>query len=248
MKHCLATIIIFASVCTILAACEKDPYSSDSNGSGKTSGKNSKHEYVDLGLPSGVKWATCNVGATAPEEYGDYFAWGETQPYYSSRRPLTWKVGKSAGYYWASYQWCNGSVTTLTKYNTSSLDGPVVDDKVTLEPADDAARVILGGKWRIPTREEWEELLDKCTWKWTSRGGVNGYKVTGPNGNSIFLPAAGRRYFDYLRGGGSSGFYWSSSLNTDSPYDAFYLDFYCFDVGMYSNYRYYGQSVRPVTE
>ena len=172
------------------------------------------HQYVDLGLPSGLKWATCNVGATAPEEYGDYFAWGETEPYYSSQDPLTWKAGKSAGYVWESYQWCNGSGTTLTKYVTGSSYG-TVDNKTVLDPEDDAARANLGGSWRMPTYENWTELRTECTWTWTAQNGVNGRLVTGPNGNSIFLPAAGCRYNTNLSTG-SLGNYWSSSIPAGS--------------------------------
>ena len=107
------------------------------------------HEYVDLGLPSGLKWATCNVGADSPEKYGDYFAWGETK-------------AKSC-YDWSTYKWCNGSNSTLTKYNTNSEYGTDPDNKTVLEPEDDAAYVNLGGGWRMPTQGDWQELKDKCT-------------------------------------------------------------------------------------
>jgi hypothetical protein len=133
-----------------------------------------EHEYVDLGLS--VKWATCNVGATKPEEYGDYFAWGETTP-------------KDA-YDWSTYKWCNGGPSTQTKYCTNSSYG-TVDNKTTLDLSDDAACANWGGSWRMPTRAEQDELRNNCTWTWTTQNGVNGYKVTGTNGNSIFLPAAG---------------------------------------------------------
>ena len=134
------------------------------------------HEYVDLGLPSGLKWATCNVGATAPEEYGDYFAWGETET--------------KATYDLSNYKWCNGTYESMTKYCTNSEYG-IVDNKTTLELSDDAARVNWGGSWRMPTKAEQDELrnTDNCTWEWTTQNGVNGYKVTSKkNGNSIFLP------------------------------------------------------------
>ncbi len=189
---------------------------------------NNGHEYVDLGLS--VKWATCNVGATAPEDYGDYFAWGETSP--------------KSTYNWSSYKWCNGSYDTLTKYCTSS-DFGTVDNKTTLESSDDAATVNWGGSWRMPTKAEQDELRTKCTWTWTTQNGVKGYKVTGPNGNFIFLPAAGERHDSSLCSAGSDGHYWSSSLNSYSSYYAYYLYFNSGNVG-WGLVRDYGQSVRAV--
>ena len=188
------------------------------------------HEYVDLGLS--VKWATCNVGASSPEDYGDYFAWGETEP--------------KSRYDWSTYKWCNGSSNNMTKYNTSSNYG-IVDNKTVLELEDDAAHVNWGGSWRMPTKEELDELLDNCTWTWTSQGGHNGYKVVSKsNGNSIFLPAAGYRYDTSLDVAGSYGYYWSSSLDTSGPFDAWYLSFLSGGHYMYRNGRRGGRSVRPV--
>ncbi len=207
------------------------------------------HEYVDLGLPSGLKWATMNVGASTPEGYGDYFAWGETEPYYteghSQDSPCTsWKSGK-IGYDWASYKWCKGFDNTMTKYCTSSSYG-TVDNKTTLEPADDAAYKNWGGTWRMPTKAEQDELREKCTWTWTTQGNVKGYKVTGPSGDSIFLPAAGYRDSSRLYNAGSHGFYWSSSLYESSSYGAYYLDFSSGNVYWSYLNRDYGQSVRAV--
>jgi hypothetical protein len=188
------------------------------------------HKYVDLGLS--VKWADCNVGANSPEEYGDYFAWGEVEP--------------KEVYSWSSYKWCtcNGLATTLTKYNTNPSYG-TVDDKTVLETADDAAAANWGGAWRIPTKEEQEELRTKCTWTWINQNGVNGYKVIGPNGNSIFLPAAGYFSDSTLNYEGSGGYYWTSMLTSES------LDFaygmYCAsEVDWFGYSRSYGLSVRPV--
>ena len=181
------------------------------------------HEYVDLGLPSGTLWATCNVGANAPEEYGDYFAWGETQP--------------KDVYNWSTYQYYDGS--NLAKYTGS-------DGLTTLLPGDDAATTNWGNGWRMPTKEEWQELLDNTTNKWTTQNGVNGRLFTGSNGNSLFLPAVGFRWDDDLNYVGSYGYYWSSSLNTDGPNDAWLFDLYSDYYGMYSLYRGYGQSVRAV--
>ena len=190
------------------------------------------HEYVDLGLPSGTLWATCNVGATKPEEYGDYFAWGETQP--------------KSNYDWSTYKWRNSSNATLTKYNTSS-DYGTVDNKTTLDLSDDAARANWGGSWRMPTDAELTELREQCTWTWTTQSGVNGYKVTSDkNGKSIFLPAAGGRTDSSLNYAGSSGNYWSSSLGTDYPSSAYGLHFGSGNVYGYGSGRCNGFSVRPV--
>ena len=200
-----------------------------------TTGSANGHAWVDLGLPSGTKWATCNVGATSPEKYGNYYAWGET-------------TTKST-YNWSTYKWCKGSATTLTKYNTSSSKG-TVDNKNVLVLADDVARANWGGQWRIPTHAEWTELRNNCTWTWASN--YNGTGVAGrivkskTNGNHIFLPAAGERDSG-LSGKGSYGYYWSSSLDASNPVDAWrgYFESAHVDVGS-SYYRYYGHSVRPV--
>lgn len=192
------------------------------------------HAYVDLGLS--VKWATCNVGATAPEEYGDYFAWGETTP--------------KTTYDWSNYKYCNGDEYSMTKYCTDSYYG-TVDNKTTLELSDDAARVNWGGSWRMPTYGELSELrnTNNCTWEWTTQNGVNGYKVTSKkNGNSIFLPAAGFRGSSGLCDVTTAGLYWSSSLSTSNGFDACILGFYSSGVDLVGNYRYVGQCVRPVSE
>ena len=194
------------------------------------------HEYVDLGLS--VKWATCNVGANKPEDSGRYFAWGEatTKATYNT-------------YNWSTYKWCNGSSSTLTKYcnNSSYGNNGFTDNKTQLELSDDAARANWGGSWRMPTDAEWTELREQCTWTWTTRNGVNGRKVTSKtNGNSIFLPAAGYHNFSGLNLAGSDGYYWSSSLNTNSPYYAWVVSLNSSDVNWIGDYRYYGQSVRPV--
>ena len=186
------------------------------------------HEYVDLGLS--VKWATCNIGANKPEEYGDYFAWGETQP--------------KSTYDWSTYKWCNGSSNTLIKYCTSSSCG-TIDNKTILDVSDDAAHVNWGDSWRMPTKAEQDELRNNCIWTLTTQNGVNGYKVTSKsNGKSIFLPAAG--YCSDRPFKGSYGYYWSSSLGTGSPSYACALYFYSSYVEWYNMYRYYGYPVRPV--
>ena len=198
-----------------------------------TTGVENGYDYVDLGLPSGLKWATCNVGATKPEEYGNYYAWGETTP--------------KTTYNWSTYKWCNGSNTntTLTKYNTDS-DYGTVDNKTVLDPEDDAAAVNWGGAWRMPTDAEWTELRTNCTWTWTTKNGVNGYEVKGTNGNSIFLPAAGFLLNYVLNGAGYDGSYWSSSLATGSPSGAWGVECVPNDVDRDFGSRFYGRSVRPV--
>lgn len=223
---------------------------------------------VDLGIVMtradgttyNLYWAKSNLSVNGlcpnPEDYGDYYAWGETEPYYSSHNPLTWKDGKSAGYNWASYKWSNGNYNKLTRYcpedKAGYWDGTGTPDNKTefadYNYADDAARARLGGKWRMPTDAEWTALRNNCTWTWTTQNGVNGILVTAPNGNSIFLPAAGYRVVTYLDDAGSLGDYWSSSLNSDSPYYAWSVVFYSDDVYRSSYCRYGGRSVRPVTE
>ena len=217
-----------------------------------TTGTENGYEWVNLGLPSGLKWATCNVGANAPEEYGDYFAWGETVPFYASGHALDetcyyWKSGKTAGYAWASYSFELGTDHTgpFSKYVTNS-DYGTVDNKTTLDLEDDAARQTLGGNWRMPTAAEWTELKTKCTWTQATPNGVYGYLVTGPNGNSIFMPAAGCRFFRNFDGSGSYSDYWASSLDTDHSQNAWVVSFGASGVYIDVTERFYGQSVRAV--
>ena len=189
------------------------------------------YTMVDLGLPSGTLWADRNVGADSPEAYGDYFAWGETEP--------------KENYDWSTYKWCQGSETTMTKYCTDSYYG-TVDNKIVLDLEDDAAYVNMGKDWRMPTYDELSELRSKCTWTWTTQKGVHGYKVTGPNGNSIFLPAAGYRYDSSLDDADFDGYYWWSSLCEFDPYYACYAYFYSSNFRTFYGYRYYGLPVRAV--
>jgi len=189
---------------------------------------------VDLGLS--VKWASWNVGADAPEGFGYYFAWGETEP--------------KGNYNWSTYKWCNGTSDDLTKYITDGAHGSD-DNKSVLEEADDVAHVKLGGNWRTPTYAEWQELMDKdnCYWVWTSRNGVLGNLVTSnKNGNSIFLPAAGYWYSTVLYYEGSAGSYWSSSLRSNVSRDATCLIFKSDNMYRADVWRCYGSSVRPVKD
>ncbi len=205
-------------------------YSGGGSGNGNANG----HAYVDLGLPSGTLWATCNVGATTPEGYGNYYAWGET-------------TTKST-YNWSTYRYCNGSESTITKYcnNSNYGNNGFTDYLTTLQLSDDAARANWGGDWRIPTKAEWEELKDNTTVTWTTQNGVYGRKFTASNGNSLFLPAAGSCRNGSLDFAGSYGLYSSSSLSTDRPSRAWHLEFssdYCSTT--YSDRRY-GKPVRAV--
>ena len=194
-----------------------------------TTGIENGHVWVDLGLPDGLKWATCNVGADKPEAYGDYFAWGEV-------------VAKNV-YNWSNYR-LGSDCNKLAKYCTDIEHG-FVDNKIVIESEDDVARVNWGGAWRLPTDEEWTELRKNCTWTWLTRNKVEGYEVKGPNGNSIFLPAAGFRY-NHLQYASNNGYYWSGSLDSDYPDDAWYV-YFCSDWRLGgSSYRFYGLSVRPV--
>lgn len=190
------------------------------------------HEYVDLGLPSGTLWATMNVGASTPEEYGDHFAWCETTP--------------KEVYDWSTYQWCNGRWNKMTKYCTVSTYGNngFVDNLTELEPDDDAATVNWGSQWCTPTKEQLDELRTKCTWTWTTSNGVKGYKVS-RNGKSLFLPAAEGYSGSYLSSG-TLGYYWSRTLGDTKSYYANYLYFYSSSVSSEAFERSSGCSVRAV--
>ena len=211
-------------------SCAKEPidYSGSHNG----------HNYVDLGLPSGTLWATCNVGANSPEEYGDYFAWGETTP--------------KDNYDWLNYKyvnindyWCG-----ITKYCTDPYHGcqGYIDTLTTLLPEDDAATSNWGVDWHIPTMEEWQELVDNTKVVETTRNGVKGRKFVANNGNSLFLPAAGLLYngieFNGVTGDVCS--YWSNSLCTYHSVFAYYTFFKSDYCNLMDTCRSYGFSVRPV--
>ena len=191
-------------------------------------------EYVDLGLPSGLKWAKCNVGATSETDYGDYFMWGSTEP--NTADECTW----------VSYKYCDGPYDTLTKYNTSSLYGENPDNITILESVDDVATQIMGDDWRMPTMDDFIELLDNTTNEWTQVNGVDGYKFTGSNGNSIFIPASGRRSGSWFDRQGRVGYVWSSSLDTSYPLSAWYLYFNSDKVDTNSLYRDHAFVVRGV--
>lgn len=208
------------------------------------------HKWVDLGLPSGLKWATCNVGAENPEDLGDFFAWGDPETYYYDRtsNPISMKPGKSAGYDWPSYKWANGNYNNMTKYNNDSSYGEV-DGKFTLDLDDDAARINWGGAWRMPTRSDFIELIDNCTTEWTTQNGINGSVFTSKkNGKSIFMPAAGFMYGPTLNYKGTYGDYWSSSLGEGFWYRSWALAINSGEPTTFCDGRYRGFPVRPVTK
>ena len=193
------------------------------------------YEYVDLGLS--VKWATMNVGAIYPEDYGDYFAWGETEP--------------KLVYDWDSYKWCDGNHKSLTKYCANS-DYGVVDNKNVLEFDDDVASVAFGGEWRIPTIAECEQLLDEnnCLWTWTTQNNVKGFLVTSKiNGNTIFLPAAGFCSSE-VNGIGNFGAYCVNSIayagQVQISSNCYYLRFHSNAKGLDNQGRCVGICIRPV--
>ena len=223
MKAVAAIMLMMAVVC--VAGCNK---SDDPN----NGGNQSNHEYVDLGLPSGTLWATCNVGANVPEEFGDYFAWGETQ----SKNIYDWNT------------YIYGTDNYLTKYCSSSYCGlnGFVDNLTTLESSDDAATTNWGKGWRTPTYEDWCELYQFTTNAKITQNGVNGRLFTASNGNSLFLPAAGFRWEHELRGAGNRGLYLSSSLLEE--FNAWYFSFDSDyeNYGMIADDRADGNSVRPV--
>ena len=172
------------------------------------------HAFVDLGLPSGTLWATCNIGADAAEGFGDFFAWGETEP----KELYDWKSYKYGIFFQERYE--------LNKYCTDSVYGlnGFVDNLTLLESADDAAKACWGAGWRMPTIEEWEELFLNTTNTWTTQNDVNGWCFTASNGNSLFLPAAGY-WWDAEFNCSDLGVYWSSSLNLEYPNRAWSFHF-----------------------
>ncbi len=192
------------------------------------------YEAVDLSLPSGILWATHNLGAFNVEDYGDLYAWGETQGMNEGK-----KAFRASDYKFSSGRY------TVSKYCTKEAHG-TVDNKMTLDLEDDVAHVKWGGDWRMPSEEEWLELKEYCTWEWVNLEGVLGYSVRGRNGNVIFLPAAGYRSNKGYIYAGTIGYYWSNSLAEDESYYAKYLFFDEEKIVIFENYRYYGFPVRAV--
>ena len=243
MNRIIKLLPIAAVLCIGAVSCDKDD-----NDDVKNPNIYLGHEYVDLGLK--VKWATCNVGAEKPEDYGDYFAWGDTttkyEPGYAQSESPQWKNGMWDGYSWVNYRFSNETSNSLFKYCSKSDYGfdSGTDTLTILTPADDVAHYKWGGNWRMPTRSDYKELLDNCDCEFTTQNGVKGLKVTSrkDSSKSIFLPAAGYRSGTGLYGVGISGNYWLSSLYTSEPYCARSLDVF---VETFSN-RCNGLPIRPV--
>ncbi|MBP3467528.1 MAG: hypothetical protein J6K01_07980 [Paludibacteraceae bacterium] len=254
----LIYLLMSLSLVAFVSCSDDDKENASSNGgSSGHAGTENGHEYVDLGLPSGTKWATCNVGASKPQDYGNYYAWGET-------------TTKST-YSWSTYKY-GSEYDELTKYCNSSSYGKdgFTDTKTTLDLSDDAAYVNWGGKWRMPTQTQQDELRNQCYWVWTENyngSNVKGYIVYKAKGEAdegkyvykgktpsssyslsdahIFLPAAGYRSGGDLYDAGSLGDYWSSSLKTNRPDCAWDIYFDSDDIVHYE-IRDYGHSVRAV--
>lgn len=202
------------------------------------SGSIDGHDYVDLGLS--VKWATCNVGAESPEQSGFFLAWGDVKP-----------QTVNFDFSWASYSFCVESANRLLKYNTdpnyaNDNNPDLVDGKLTLDPADDAAYQHWGAGWRMPSDAELTELRTNCKFVWANVNGRNGYQVIGPNGNSIFIPASGFYVDGNIAMENRNGCIWSSSLSPSTPTHAYEFTFYNGSQIRGSVDRFYGENVRPV--
>lgn len=240
----MLAVLMSVAVCSMtFVSCDDDEIESGDGSSSRSNGKAPKNvRAVDLGLPSGTLWANMNVGAIKEEGFGDYFAWGETKGFNSGKTDFSW----------STYKLCNGSSHTMTKYCKmySIVESGYIyftDNKIELDPEDDAAYVNWGAEWRMPTYGQWNELKSNCTWIEKTMNDINGYKVIGSNGNAIFLPAAGYRNETSFYGAGSGGNYWSRSLVPSMSENAWLFDFFYgsfFETG-YGD-RDHGLSVRPV--
>lgn len=237
-KLIILAAVAVASLGVACLSCSKDEANDDNTGTnGGGNGGVSSSEWVDLGLPSGLKWASCNVGANKPEGFGNYYAWGETQT--------------KNTYDWDTYIYAVSELNTeLKKYCNDPEKGynGYTDDLTVLLAEDDAASANIGNGARTPTKEEWDELLGNCTHTWTSLNGVAGLLFTGSNGNSIFLPASGYIFDAVECLAGGQGFYWSSSLCLEEPAVAWSFEFTdwnadTFDGGLG---RKTGYTIRPV--
>ena len=220
----------------------KDTDNGDNSGEGGTDVEDNAPdgaEAIDMGFPSGTKWANMNVGATSEVEYGHYFAWGETKGY-------TDAFSGERNFDWSYYKWCNGSSVKFLKYCTDANFGNL-DNKTELDPEDDAAHVNWGGLWRMPTKEQVQELISYATRESTWRGGVKGFLFTSKtNGNSIFLPTAGVCNGKKVYQQGYEAHYWSSSLQSDNSYSGIQLRFDADGIWCDGSLRSQGVSVRAV--
>lgn len=227
--------LFLLGVSWFLGACNPKDEPTDNNVSA-ADGVVNQHGYVDLGLPSGTLWATCNLGASKPSDKGHYYAWGETTT--------------KSDYTWDTYKWVSEpNEYSLTKYCHDEQSG-AVDNLWQLETMDDAARAAWGVDWRIPTDDEWSELSQECTFAITQYQGVLGCLITGPNGKAIFLPAAGLKEGKAVQNDNVLGFYWTANTAIDYSYQAFYSHFDQEDYWgtSYQIDRCMGGSVRPVLD
>ena len=223
----LAAVLLGAG----LQSCDREDNNGDNgNNGGGSGGSTASVQWVDLGLPSGLLWADRNVGASSPEFYGNYYAWGETAP--------------KEVYSWSTYAYGHLS-NALTKYCTNSFYGST-DNLTILEASDDAATVNVGGGARTPTIDEWQELIDNTTNTWTTLNGLHGYLLTASNGASIFLPAAGGRYDSNFGYTDERGYYLSSTLYTNYPSEAWVFVFNQVGCGCSYEVRRSGFPVRAV--
>lgn len=234
--------IVLISLTAPLAVCALLSASANTNRNASTAKKTnvsvSNHPSVDLGLPSGKLWATYNVGASKPEECGFYFSWGEIKP----KGEFTWatyKLGVADKY---------DNLKQLTKYSIGTLYDGSKDKRNTLLLADDAAATNFGKGWRIPTEAECRELVENCTWTWEKVNGVEGSKVTGKNGKSIFLPATGLYTDNTLRSEGKHGIYWSSTLDVNYEVNAVVINVSQDNYAVKTCFRYGGLPIRAVRE
>ena len=209
-------LFLVGTLFCVLCSCGSSN-SNNSNNNAAPANVHEGHEWVDLGLPSGLKWATCNVGASNPEDYGDYYAWGEV-------------------YTKSEYE----------RYNCSTWEASI--GNISGNPSYDVARKKWGGNWRMPTKAEFRELINNCGWVWTTKGGHRGCKLTGPNGNSIFLPATGIPGGADIPGDESVGNYWSATPYEGGMQGAHPLYFNSGNRSTSWHSRYYGHSVRPVLD
>ena len=233
MKKFFLTQASAALMLLIIATtgCKKNVNPNDPNNGNES---NDNLEYVDLGLPSGTLWANCNIGATVPEGYGNYYSWAE--------------IEKKELYKWDTYKYCNESGNQLTKYcNDPEFGNEGFSDNLTiLESGDDVAIALLGNEWCMPTKEQWDELLQNTTYSWTTQNDVNGYLFTATNGNTMFLPASDRIRDDEVLDLGNQGYYWSNMLDNENPRKANNLVFSSEDIKTSSSFRHLGIPVRPV--
>lgn len=217
--------LLLTSLLLGFSACETNDPSDPGNGTEKG------HEYVDLGLPSGLKWATMNIGAKLPEQYGSYFAWGETAP--------------KDNYNWQTYKWCDGADSKFNKYCLHA-DAGKVDSLDVLQPKDDPAHKLWGGRWHTPSAEQVTELLSRCSFAPSERNGLAGLEVKGPNGAVIFLPMAGGRNPIGLVDAGGGAYYWTSDLFRLSSSNAHAFTGTAVEWELDALERCFGLPIRPV--